>query len=169
MRNLEAKFRLSDHELAYERAAAMGFEPKGVLIQRDTFYLAANGKLKLREQDNGAWLIHYRRGDQRELQVSDYTLVPVSEPPAMRALLTDALGVLAEVRKERTLMLRRNVRLHLDRVEGLGDFGEIEAVLQAGDSPLQFQEEVAGILAGLGIATKDLINVSYFELMQSRE
>jgi predicted adenylyl cyclase CyaB len=86
----------------------------------------------------------------------------------MRALFTDALGVLAEVRKQRTLMLRRNVRLHLDRVEELGNFGEIEAVLREGESPVQFQAEVAEILAALGIATADLINQSYFELMQSR-
>ena len=50
---------------------------QALLIQRDTFYVVANGKLKLREQDDGAWLIHYRRDDQRELQVSDYTIVPV--------------------------------------------------------------------------------------------
>lgn len=168
MRNLEAKFRLLDHDLAYARSLAIGFESTAVLIQRDTFYVVANGKLKLREQDNGAWLIHYRRDDQRELQVSNYTLVPVSEPAAMRALLTDALGALASVRKHRTLMMRRNVRLHLDRVEELGNFGEIEAVLREGESPVQFQAEVAEILAALGIATADLINQSYFELMQSR-
>jgi predicted adenylyl cyclase CyaB len=168
MRNLEAKFRLSDHALAYARALAIGFERSAVLTQRDTFYVVANGKLKLREQGDGAWLIHYRRDDQLELQVSDYTLVAISDSPAMRTLLTEALGALAVVRKHRILMMRRNVRLHLDRIEGLGNFGEIEAVLQEGESPVQFQEEVAGILAALGIATADLINQSYFELMQSR-
>ena len=88
MRNLEAKFRLTDHPTAYARALARGFEPRGILIQRDTFFVAASGKLKLREQPGGAWLIHYRRGDQRELQVSEYTIVPVSDPAAMRTMLS---------------------------------------------------------------------------------
>jgi adenylate cyclase class IV len=61
MRNLEAKFRLIDHSVEYERALAIGFEPRGILIQHDTFFAAANGKLKLREQAGEAWLIHYRR------------------------------------------------------------------------------------------------------------
>jgi predicted adenylyl cyclase CyaB len=167
MRNLEAKFRLSDHAGARERALAIGFGPRGILIQRDTFFTIPNGKLKLREQDDGAWLIHYRRNDQRELQLSNYSIVAVNDPGAMRAMLAEALGVLAEVRKHRTLMMRRNVRLHLDRVEGLGDFGEIEAVLAEGDSPLAFHQEVNEIFTGLGIAENALINRSYFELMQS--
>jgi len=167
MRNLEAKFRLADHQSAHERALAIGFEPHGLLIQRDTFLVVANGKLKLREQPDGAWLIHYRRDDQRELQVSDYTIVQVGDPAAMRTMLGDALGTLAEVRKERTLMMRRNVRLHLDRVEGLGAFGEIEAVLADDDLPQAFHDEVAGILENLGVAAKDLIERSYFELLST--
>ena len=167
MRNLEAKFRLTDHPTAHERAVAIGFEPRGILIQRDTFFVVANGKLKLREQPDGAWLIHYRRDDQQELQVSDYTIVSVSDPTAVRAMLGDALGILAEVRKERTLMMRGNVRLHLDRVEGLGAFGEIEAVMADSDSPQAFHDEVAGILEDLSIAASDLIERSYFELLST--
>jgi adenylate cyclase class 2 len=167
MRNLEAKFRLADHPTAHERALAIGFEPRGILLQRDTFFVVANGKLKLREQPDGAWLIHYRRGDQQELQVSDYTIVPVSDAKPVRAMLGDALGTLAEVRKERTLMTRRNVRLHLDRVEGLGAFGEIEAVMADGDLPQAFHDEVAGILENLGVAANDLIERSYFELLST--
>ena len=166
MRNLEAKFRLANHLLAHRRALAIGFEPRGILIQRDTFFVTANGKLKLREQAGESWLINYRRGGQRELQLSDYTIVPVSNPSAIRTMLADALGLLAEVRKHRTLMMRRNVRLHLDRVDGLGDFGEIEAVLADDDGPQAFCDEVAGILAELGIVADNLIEHSYFELMK---
>jgi predicted adenylyl cyclase CyaB len=166
MRNLEAKFRLANHSLAHRRALEIGFEPYGILIQRDTFFIAANGKLKLREQAGESWLIHYRRGEQRELQLSNYTIVPVSDPVAMRTMLANALGLLAEVRKHRTLMMRRNVRFHLDRVEGLGDFGEVEAVLADDDVPQTFHDEVARILADLGVAACDLIEDSYFELMK---
>jgi predicted adenylyl cyclase CyaB len=166
MRNLEAKFRIANHSLAHQRALAIGFEPRRILIQRDTFFVAANGKLKLREQAGESWLIHYRRGGQGELQLSNYAIVPVRDPVAMRTMLVDALGRLAEVRKHRTLMIRRNVRLHLDRVEGLGDFGEIEAVLADDDAPQAFRDEVSTILTDLGVVAGDLIEDSYFELMK---
>jgi len=166
MHNLEAKFRLTNHALAHQRALAIGFEPRGIFIQRDTFFATPNGKLKLREQGGESWLIHYSRGEQRELQLSNYTIVPVSDPGPMRTMLADALGLLAEVRKHRTLMMRRNVRLHLDRIEGLGDFGEIEVVLADHCAPEAFRDEVARILADLGVALGDLIKHSYFELMK---
>ena len=56
-----------------------------------------------------------------EVQLSRYEIVPVPDPAAMRTMLAAALGTLAEVRKERTLLMRANVRLHLDRVAELGD------------------------------------------------
>jgi predicted adenylyl cyclase CyaB len=168
MRNLEAKFRMPNHSIAYQRALTIGFEPHGILIQHDRFFLVPNGKLKLREQGSEAWLIHYRRDLQSELQLSDYTIVSVAHSAATRTMLTEALGLLADVRKHRTLMMRRNVRLHLDRVEGLGDFGEIEAVLADDDAPQTFREEVTAILNELGIASTDLIERSYFELIGSQ-
>ena len=79
-------------------------------------------------------------------------------------MLEAALGMIAEVRKGRILLMRANVRLHLDRVEGLGDFGEIEAVIADGDDPERSRAAVDETLAALGIARGDLIDVSYFEL-----
>ncbi|MGA2410456.1 MAG: class IV adenylate cyclase [Candidatus Binataceae bacterium] len=166
MRNLEAKFRLKNLEAARGHALAIGFEERGILIQRDTFFSVPNGKLKLRQQTGCASLIHYRRSDQSELQLSDYAIATISDPDALRAMLAAALGVLAEVRKQRTLMMRRNIRLHLDRVERLGDFGEIEAVLPDDSPPDGYQKEVSAILTALGIVELDLIGVSYFELLK---
>jgi adenylate cyclase, class 2 len=83
----------------------------------------------------------------------------------MRVMLAGALGVIAEIRKVRTLLMRRNVRLHLDCVDGLGSFGEIEAVIAPDEKPEGFRAEVAGILATLEIAPGDLIRKSYFELV----
>jgi adenylate cyclase class IV len=66
-------------------------------------------------------------------------IVAVSEPLKLRALLTAALGLLAEVRKQRIFLRRANVRLHLDQVADRGAFGEIEAILQPGDDPAAFE------------------------------
>lgn len=166
MRNLEAKFLVDDAARARRRAEAVGFSMRATLDQRDTFFRVAHGKLKLREEAEGAALIRYGRTSDGTLEVSDYEIVPVANPGPLRALLAAALGVLAEVRKQRTLLMRRNVRLHLDRVEGLGSFGEIEAVIAAGEAPRLYRAELAELLAALEIGTDKLISKSYFELIE---
>jgi predicted adenylyl cyclase CyaB len=168
MRNLEAKFRLGDLRIARRCAEELGYTFRGVLIQRDTFFNVAHGKLKLRDEHGGAALIQYGREERDSLQLSRYQIVPVGDPERMRAILAAALGVLAEVRKERALLMRGHVRLHLDCVDGLGEFGEIEAVIAEGDDPERSRAAVDELLAALGVARADLIGVSYFELARRR-
>jgi adenylate cyclase class 2 len=171
MRNLEAKFRLGDLDAARAAALGLGYTASASFIQRDTFFVVARGKLKLREQPPEAWLIHYERDREDGLMLSRYEIVPVADPARTREMLARALDVLAEVRKHRTLLTWRNVRLHLDRVETLGGFGEIEAVLSDGnekgasDGADSSRAAVDDLLGALGIGAKELIEVSYFELM----
>lgn len=164
MFNLEAKFRLPDHAAAQAAAIAIGYRPEAVLNQRDTFFVVATGKLKLREEDQRSYLIGYGRVERDGLQLSDYQLVPVPDPAAMRTLLAGTLGVLAEVRKRRTLLLCRNVRLHLDEVDGLGLLGEIEAVVPGGGDPEAERAFVDATLVALGVSREQLIEGSYFEM-----
>ena len=165
MKNLEAKFRLLNHDEAEARAAALGYTRRAILNQRDTFFRVANGKLKLREENGSAVIIFYRRGESGLLMLSDYQIVPVADPARTLRLLEDALGAIAVVEKVRTLMTRDNLRLHLDRVANLGEFGEIEAVIADGDDPERSRGAVDEILAALGVAPADLIGVSYFEML----
>ncbi len=170
MRNLEAKFRLEDLDAACATALALGYAPSANFIQHDTFFAVAHGKLKLREQPPDAWLIHYARSRESALMLSRYEIVPIAAPGRTRAMLERALGIIAEVHKSRTLLMRDNVRLHLDRVEGLGDFGEIEAVLD--DSAESAEQDAAHaaveeLLDALRIEATELIDVSYFELTRA--
>ena len=165
MKNLEAKFRLPNHAEAEARATAIGYSRRAILNQRDTFFRVANGKLKMREENGRAVLIFYRRGESGPLMLSDYEIVPVSDPAGILRILDEALGTIAAVEKVRILMTRDNVRLHLDRVTNLGDFGEIEAVLAEGDNPERSRGAVDEILAALEVGQADLIDVSYFEML----
>lgn len=45
---------------------------------------------------------------------------------SLQAVLSEALGVQGVVKKERRLYMVGQTRVHLDRVEGLGDFLELE-------------------------------------------
>ena len=165
MRNLEAKFRLADLDDAAHRASGLGYEQRSVLDQRDTFFRVPNGKLKLREEGHRAVLIFYSRDDSGPLKLSSYDIVAVSHPQETREMLAEAIGTLATVVKKRILMKHENIRFHLDRVEGLGAFGEIEAVIPDGEDPEQSRAAVDELLAALEIGPADLIDVSYFELL----
>jgi predicted adenylyl cyclase CyaB len=164
MQNVEAKFPLPDIAAARRCAEALGFSCVATFLQHDTFFVVSNGKLKLRIQADGAWLIHYRRHRENGFELSNYEIATVSEPLKLRGLLSAALGVLAEVRKRRTLLRRANLRLHLDDVKNYGAFGEIEAVLAEGEDPAHGRSTIAALLGALQIPPEQLIEVSYFEL-----
>jgi predicted adenylyl cyclase CyaB len=168
LKNLEAKFRLIDLVEAEQRAAAIGYTRRAILEQRDTFFRVANGKLKLREETGRAVLIFYHRIESGPLMLSNYEIVQVAEPARTLRMLEDALGTIAVVEKVRTLMMRDNVRLHLDKVARLGLFGEIEAVIADGEDPERSRGAVDEIVAALGVTAADLIDVSYFEMLAAR-
>ena len=168
MKNLEAKFRLADLARAESRAIALGYSRRAILNQRDTFFGVANGKLKLREEIDGAALIFYRRIDSGPLMLSNYEIAPIPDPATTRHILDATLGTLATVEKTRILLTRDHIRLHLDRVASLGDFGEIEAVIPDGADPELSRAAVDELLAALEIIPADLIDVSYFEMLARR-
>ena len=165
MQNLEAKFKLDDLARARQQAEAIGYRYTATLEQRDTFFRVARGKLKLREEQSGARLIFYGREDSRELKLSSYDIVAIAEPEKTRAMLTRALGAIATVRKTRILMMRDHIRLHLDSVDGLGEFGEIEAVLGEDATLEASRPAVEELLGALGVDSNNLIAISYFEMM----
>ena len=71
------------------------------------------------------------------------------------------------VRKRRELWLLDATRLHLDRVEGLGDFVELETVL-GGAPEADARAELARIAAGLEIRRETLVAVAYVDLLAAR-
>jgi predicted adenylyl cyclase CyaB len=164
MRNVEAKFPLPDIAGARRRAEAIGFIFVGTLVQHDTFFAVSNGKLKLREQSDGAHLIHYRRYREEGFELSNYEIVPIAEALKLREMLGVALGIIGVVDKRRLLLQRANVRLHLDDVVNHGIFGELELMMDARDDPARGREEIATILLEMQIPPEQLIDVSYFEL-----
>ncbi len=131
--NVEQKFRCDDLLTAHAAAVNAGARPAAVLLQRDVYFAVPHGRLKLRtilsESARRSELIAYERPDASTERVSTYRAVPVEEAEALEAALASALGVRAVVNKRRTLLMDGAVRLHLDEVEELGDFIEIEAVL----------------------------------------
>jgi len=168
-RNIEIKARLADIEatLALARPLADG-EPQ-LIAQDDTFFNAAKGRLKLRAfADGRGELIYYERPDQAGPKTSFYVLSPTASPDTLREALTLAHGQIGRVRKLRTLLLAGRTRIHLDRVEGLGDFMELEVVLADDDAMQDGVAEAHALMARLGIAADQLIDVAYLDLLQAK-
>src|SRR5215213_1650988 len=153
-RNVELKARDADPARTLERALAAGAREHGILHQRDTYFAVRHGRLKLREEEpGGATLIAYERPDTAAERVSDYRLVPVPDPAALRAALEATDGILAVVAKARRLLLwEDSVRIHLDAVEGLGSFLELEAVAAPGSDLAREHDQVARLRDALAIA-----------------
>jgi homotetrameric cytidine deaminase len=153
-RNVELKALDPDPARSLATCRELGAEDRGVLRQRDTYFRARSGRLKLREEKpGGAVLIQYDRPDEAAARESRYRLTRVQDPDELRASLDAALGTLVVVEKERRLLLWDGVRIHLDTVHGLGSFVELEGVA-ARDSELELtveRDKVLRLQQALGI------------------
>jgi adenylate cyclase class IV len=168
-RNLEIKAVDADPEATFAAALELGARDQGMLRQRDTYFHAVQGRLKLREAPpQPAELIAYARAELAGPKVSLYRIVPVSDHVALVDALADALGVRIVVEKVRRLLLWRNVRIHLDRVTGLGDFVEIEAVATSPGGLEVERDRVEQLREALGIADERLVATGYADLLIRR-
>jgi homotetrameric cytidine deaminase len=168
-RNVELKARDPDPARSLERARALGAEDHGELRQRDTYFAAPRGRLKLREQEpGGAELIAYERADAPGARESRYRLAPVADGAAVREALAAAVGITVVVAKRRRLLLWQGVRIHLDEVEGLGSFVELEGVAEDASDLSAEGERVATLRAELSIADDDLVPTGYADLLAER-
>ncbi len=168
-RNLEIKAVDPDPPATLAAALALDVRDHGVLRQRDTYFHAVQGRLKLREAPPApAELIAYARGDLAGPKVSNYRIVPVADPAALTAALGDALGVRVVVEKARRLLTWRNVRIHLDDVEGLGAFVELEAVAAGVGGRAGERAKVQGLLDALGVTEERLVAPGYADLLERR-
>jgi predicted adenylyl cyclase CyaB len=168
-RNIEIKLRVGEHRSLAARLRALGATHGGTCTQRDIFFAASRGRLKLRLQPGrAAQLIHYERTDAARLRPSDYRRVEVEAAGAMRALLAAACGERGEVRKRRRLFRLDNVRIHLDSVDGLGRFLEIEAVVDAAHPEPACRDAAARLLAALGLDGAPIEPRAYIDLLQPR-
>jgi homotetrameric cytidine deaminase len=167
-RNVELKAHDPDPGRTLERALAAGAEDRGLLHQRDTYFHAARGRLKLREEEpGGATLIAYERPDAATERVSSYRLVPVPDPAPLRDALAAAAGVQVVVVKRRHLLLWETVRIHLDEVRGLGSFLELEAVAQPGSDLARERAQVAQLRELLDIGDAALREGSYADALRA--
>ena len=167
-RNVEIKARLTNPSATMNLAAQLSGGPSEVIEQEDVFFCCTNGRLKLRVfAATSGQLIHYQRPDQPGPATSDYLIAATTEPAQLREALSRAYGVVAVVRKTRHLFMLGRTRIHIDSVEGLGDFLELEVVLEEGEPVRNGEEEIATLMDALSIDAAALIDVAYVDQLTS--
>ncbi|MBB1626848.1 class IV adenylate cyclase [Achromobacter sp. UMC71] len=168
-RNVEIKARITSVEAVEPLAAALSGKAPITIVQDDTFFACPNGRLKLRVfADHTGELIFYRRAEDTGPKESFYVISPASSPDTLRETLALAYGMIGRVRKTRLLHLAGRTRIHLDRVEGLGDFLELEVVLLDGESVETGRAEAHELLASLHIKPEQLLSGAYLDLLAAR-
>ena len=165
-RNIEIKARIESVAALAAKAAAIANQGPVEVVQDDTFFRCETGRLKLRAfSDCSGELIFYRRANQQGPKESFYLRSPTSEPRTLRDSLSLAYGEAGRVRKHRTLYLAGRTRIHLDKVEGLGHFLELEVVLADSEPAEAGVREAHDLMARLGVGPSQLIEGAYVDLL----
>lgn len=172
--NVESKSRCQDLEAVASRAAELGARYEGRLEQLDTYFQVERGRLKLREVSHhfpdgrvseSSELIRYERPNERGARVSTYERTAIEDVRARKAQLEEVHGVQGCVRKRRTLWILDATRIHLDEVEDLGSFVELETVSERQPTAAAHLEHER-VRGGLGLDPGETVAGSYIDLLE---
>ncbi len=167
--NIELKARVRDWATQTRLAEAIADGAAERLEQVDSFFHAAQGRLKLRQFGAGPGeLIAYQRDDRADAKSSSYLRVAIEDPPALCQTLALALGIRGVVKKTRWVYLVGQTRIHLDNIEGLGEFLELEVVLSPNQPPEEGQRIATELKERLGIMDEELVAGAYVDLIMSQ-
>jgi predicted adenylyl cyclase CyaB len=167
--NIEIKARVTDRLATEKSATAVADSGPQVIRQEDVFFRVRKGRLKLRFfGPRRGELIYYERENSAGPKPSKYIRFPTNRPKELQQALAKALGIAGIVGKTRHLYLVGNTRIHLDKVEGLGQFLELEVVLSARQTPRQGRRIAERLMKQLGVKNTELISGAYVDLLRLR-
>ncbi len=139
---------------------------EGTDRQIDTYFNTPNGRLKLREGKIENNLISYDRKNESEPKLSDVVLYDTSKySDVLKEILAKHLGIKCVVDKKREIYYIKNVKIHLDSVEELGSFVEIEASSDSKDDKNKLEKQVLEYIKKFGIKKSELIKLSYSDMI----
>ena len=164
--NIEVKAKYHRAEFLREYLKNNNAEFKGTDHQIDTYFNVTSGRLKLREGHIENNLIYYERSDRPDAKESYFQLVNVADTKGLKGILSKSLGIKVVVEKRREIYFIKNVKFHIDAVEGLGNFIEIEASnLYSNVSKEDLHRQCNFYVREFRIKGEDLIDISYSDLL----
>lgn len=167
--NIEIKAKCLDQAKIRSMLLDKNADAKGMDHQIDTYFIVPKGRLKLREGNIENFLVYYERDDKEGPKESRILLLKNEPGSALKEILLKTQEVLAVVDKRREIFFIDNVKFHLDMVEGLGTFMEIEAIDNDGSIGIEeLQKQCRHYMDLFGINEEDLLSVSYSDLMMQK-
>lgn len=164
--NIEIKARTNKTAQIRQFLMENGADHLGLDLQTDTYFNVSAGRLKLRQGNIENSLIFYNREDLSGPKQSDFDLAEIENGDAIRSILTKAIGVRIVIQKNREIFYIENVKFHLDSLEGLGNFVEIEATNKNTTLDVErLREQCSFYMDKFGINQEDLIPVSYSDML----
>jgi predicted adenylyl cyclase CyaB len=169
MRNIEIKARVFNRRHLRDYMRLHGSQQQ-VQHQRDVFFNAPRGRLKLRcFRDGTGVLVAYDRADQAGPKLSDYTPAPVADAAKCEQALTRSLGVRGIVEKKREIAIVGQTRIHLDQVKGLGVFLELEVVLRPRQSLKSGRSIAKKLMKELNLGQDGLLERAYIDMIELQD
>jgi predicted adenylyl cyclase CyaB len=163
--NLELKARVESLSAIRERLRSLDAELQGVERQDDRYFNVPVGRLKLRVSSrDGAHLVAYLRPEGERFRPSRFQRLPAADPEALAETLSAMLGAAARVVKTREVWWWRDVRVHLDEVEGRGSFVELEARVDRIGDPREAIARLGVLCHALMLSTADDLRGSYGDM-----
>ncbi len=166
MKNVEIKAKCDYPEKIEKILLEKGADYKGLDHQTDTYFNVNTGRLKMRIGNIEKSLIFYNRPNIKGPKQSTFNLYLSDNIEELKPLLISSLGIMVEVRKHRKIFFIDHVKFHIDVVDGLGDFVEIE-VGDLDDTRTidELQNLCDYYIRLLGIKEENLINISYSDML----
>ena len=165
MRNIELKVKLNLKDI---QAYLDTIKPSyiGRLKQKDTYFLLGNERLKIREENDKAELVYYVRENKAESRDSRYFILRLNKHflGFIKNVLCLLLGVKKVVEKQRELYIYKNTRIHLDKVDRLGEFLELETMVKDDSKYGEYQLEQIKIISLLHLYNYQKVAFSYSDL-----
>lgn len=168
MKNLEIKVEINSLENIKKELSFAIYQ--GLLHQKDTYYLLGARRLKMREQEKIHEIIYYVRINKKSSRQSTYfrVVIPSYLLSFFKMVLNSVFKVKTVVIKERELYLYKNTRVHLDTVENLGYYLELETVINSKekeDFSLHQHDEVKELL---NLQKYKIVEYSYSDILISK-
>lgn len=165
-RNLELKVPCNSFEKIIKLLVEINADYIGELIQKDIYYQIKNWLLKLRIENGEQSLIKYTRDETGKDRWSDFQVIKFSDGNAEN-FLKDIFKIETVVEKNRQVYIYDNTRVHLDKVNDLGKFLELETLVINGleDAKKRFND----IINKLELDLNKQIKNSYKILIEKRK
>ena len=170
--HINFEFKAKHENISEAERILLKYRPRfiGEDHQIDTYFDVPKGRLKLREGNIEHALIFYERHDSATAKQSSVILYQHKPDPALKFILSSAIGIKTVVHKKRRIYFIDNVKFHFDEVNDLGTFIEVEAIDKDGSLGLEkIKEQCAYYQQLLGIADKDFIAGSYSDMLLAKK